>query len=188
MKKLTLATALLATVASASVAQTQNHMNSGGVVGTPTDFKWEGVADLPDRCEFHDNNTNGKMELQEDELTWLVTEPAKIGLRVRGLSNVWIANDGMFIGSDGKDFPGKVDYEGDPANKVQGVGASYYTFDDNPMKFPIMNTSVDKFTANVNERDGDMYITLGGAAYAQPGTKFRTGISYEIVHTITCID
>lgn len=185
MKKLTLATALLATVASASVAQTQNHMNSGGVVGTPTDFKWEGVATLPDRCEFHDENTNGKMELQEDELTWLVVEPAKIGLRVRGLSNVWIENDGMFIGSDGKDFPATVDYVGDTMD--QGVGASYYTYDDEPRKYGIYNAA-DKVTVNVNERDGDMYITLGGKAVAHPGTKFRTGISYEIVHTITCID
>ena len=185
MKKLTLAAALLATVASAAAAQTQNHMNSGGVVGVPTDFKWEGVADLPDRCEFHDENTNGKMELQEDELTWLVVEPAKIGLRVRGLSNVWIQNDGMFIGSDGKDFPATVDYVGDTMER--GVGASYYTYDDEPRKYGIYNAA-DKVTVNVNERDGDMYITLGGKAVAHPGTKFRTGISYEIVHTITCID
>lgn len=183
MKKLTLAAALLATVASAATAQ--NQMNSGGVVGVPTDFKWEGVATLPDRCEFHDKNTNGKMELQEDELTWLVTEPAKIGLRVRGLSNVWIENDGMFIGSDGKDFPATVDYVGD--DTYQGVGASYYTYDDEPRKYGIYNAA-DKVTVNVNERDGDMYITLGGKAVAHPGTKFRTGISYEIVHTITCID
>jgi hypothetical protein len=33
-----------------------------------------------------------------------------------------------------------------------------------------------------------MYITLGGKAVAHPGTKFRTGVSYKIVHTITCID
>jgi hypothetical protein len=181
--------AILALIAAtATSVSAQNAMNSGGVVGSPTDFTWDGVADLPDRCEFHEGNTNGKMKLQDDELTWVVTEPAQIGLRVRGLSNVWIENDGMFIGSDGKDFPAVVDYEGDPANKVQGVGASYYTYDDNAMKFPIMNTSNDKVTVNVNERDGDMYITLGGAAYAQPGTKFRTGISYTIVHTITCID
>jgi hypothetical protein len=183
--KNTIATLALIAATATSVSA-QNHMNSGGVVGKPTDFTWEGVATLPDRCEFHEGNTNGKMELQEDELTWLVTEPAQIGLRVRGLTNVWIENDGMFIGSDGKDFPAVVDYVGD--DTYQGVGASFYTYDAEKMKYPVRNTTAGKFTANVNERDGDMYITLGGKAYAQPGTKFRTGVSYEIVHTITCID
>ena len=178
--------AILALIAAtATSVSAQNAMNSGGVVGSPEDFTWEGVADLPDRCEFHEGNTNGKMELQDDELTWLVTEPAKIGLRVRGLSNVWIENDGMFIGSDGKDFAATVDYVGDDMER--GVGASYYTYDEEPRKYGIYNAP-DKVTVNVNERDGDMYITLGGKAVAHPGTKFRTGISYKIVHTITCID
>ena len=178
--------ATLALIAATATSVSANTMNSGGVVGTPTDFTWDGVATLPDRCEFHTGNTNGKMELQADELTWLVTEPAKIGLRVRGLTNVWIQNDGQFVGSDGMDFPATVDYVGERDNK--GVGASYYTYDEEPRKYGIENTSNDKVTVNVNEHDGDMYITLGGAAYAQPGTKFRTGISYKIVHTITCID
>ena len=178
--------ATLALIAATATSVSANNMNSGGVVGSPKDFTWEGVATLPDRCEFHEGNTNGVMELQEDELTWLVTEPAKIGLRVRGLSNVWIENDGMFIGSDGKDFPAVVDYVGD--DTYQGVGASFYTYDAETMKYPVQNTTGGKFTANVNERDGDMYITLGGKAYAQPGTKFRTGVSYKVVHTITCID
>jgi len=178
--------ATLALIAATATSVSANTMNSGGVVGSPKDFTWEGVATLPDRCEFHEGNTNGEMKLQEDELTWLVTEPAQIGLRVRGLTNVWIENDGMFIGSDGKDFPAVVDYVGD--DTYQGVGASFYTYDAETMKYPVRNTTAGKFTANVNERDGDMYITLGGKAYAQPGTKFRTGVSYEIVHTITCID
>ena len=182
--KNTIATLALIAATATSVSA-QNAMNSGGVVGTPTDFTWDGVADLPDRCEFHKGNTNGKMELQADELTWLVTEPAQIGLRVRGLSNVWIQNDGQFVGSDGKNFLATVDYVGD--NPVEGLGASYYTYDEEPRKYGI-NNAADKVTVNVNERDGDMYITLGGKAVAHPGTQFRTGISYKIVHTITCID
>ena len=178
--------ATLALIAATATSVSANTMNSGGVVGSPKDFTWEGVATLPDRCEFHEGNTNGEMELQEDELTWLVTVPAKIGLRVRGLSNVWIENDGQFVGSDGMNFLATVDYVGD--DTYQGVGASFYTYDAEKMKYPVRNTTAGKFTANVNERDGDMYITLGGKAYAQPGTKFRTGVSYEIVHTITCID
>ena len=177
--------ATLALVAATATSVSANTMNSGGVVGSPKDFTWEGVASLPDRCEFHEGNTNGVMELQDDELTWLVTEPAQIGLRVRGLSNVWIENDGQFVGSDGMNFLATVDYVGD--NPYQGVGASYYTYDDNDFKFGIHNAA-DKITVNVNERDGDMYITLGGKAVAHPGTKFRTGVSYKIVHTITCID
>ena len=182
--KNTIATLALIAATATSVSA-QNAMNSGGVVGTPTDFTWDGVADLPDRCEFHKGNTNGKMELQADELTWLVTEPAQIGLRVRGLSNVWIQNDRQFVGSDGMNFPATVDYVGD--NPYQGLGASYYTYDEEPRKYGI-NNAADKVTVNVNERDGDMYITLGGKAVAHPGTMFRTGISYKIVHTITCID
>ena len=182
--KNTIATLALIAATATSVSA-QNAMNSGGVVGTPTDFTWDGVATLPDRCEFHEGNTNGKMELQADELTWLVTEPAQIGLRVRGLTNVWIENDGQFVGSDGMNFPATVDYVGD--NPVEGLGASYYTYDEEPRKYGI-NNAADKVTVNVNERDGDMYITLGGKAVAHPGTMFRTGISYKIVHTITCID
>lgn len=184
--KNTIATLALIAATATSVSA-QNAMNNSGVVGSPTDFTWDGVATLPDRCEFHTGNTNGKMQLQADELTWLVTEPAQIGLRVRGLSNVWIENDGQFIGSDGMDFPAVVDYEGE--RDSTGLGASYYSFSDNDRKNGIYNTgAAGKVTVNVNERDGDMYITLGGAAYAQPGTKFRTGVSYKIVHTITCID
>jgi hypothetical protein len=179
--------ATLALIAATATSVSANNMNSGGVVGSPKDFTWEGVATLPDRCEFHEGNTNGEMELQEDELTWLVTVPAQIGLRVRGLTNVWVENDGMFIGSDGKDFPAVVDYEGERDNT--GLGASYYSFSDNTRKKGIYNTgSGGKVTVNVKNQDNDMYITLGGAAYAQPNTKFRTGVSYKIVHTITCID
>jgi len=177
--------ATLALIAATATSVSANSMNSGGVVGSPKDFTWEGVATLPDRCEFHEGNTNGEMELQEDELTWLVTVPAKIGLRVRGLTNVWIENDGMFIGSDGKDFPAVVDYVGERDHT--GLGASYYTYDAEPRKNGIGNAS-GKVTVNVNDHDGDMYLTLGGEAYAQPGTKFRTGVSYKVVHTITCID
>ena len=179
--------ATLALIAATATSVSANNMNSGGVVGSPKDFTWEGVATLPDRCEFHEGNTNGEMKLQEDELTWLVTVPAQIGLRVRGLTNVWVENDGMFIGSDGKDFPAVVDYVGD--DTYQGVGASFYTYDAETMKYPVQNTSVGRFTANVNERDGDMYITLGGSAKAADNNaKFRSGVRYKVVHTITCID
>jgi len=183
--KNTIATLALIAATATSVSA-QNHMNSGGVVGKPTDFTWEGVATLPDRCEFHEGNTNGKMELQEDELTWLVTVPAKIGLRVRGLSNVWIENDGQFVGSDGMNFLATVDYVGD--DTYQGVGASYYTYDEAARKYGI-NNAADKVTVNVDNKDGDMYITLGGSAKAADNNaKFRSGVRYKVVHTITCID
>jgi hypothetical protein len=180
--------ATLALIAATATSVSANTMNNGGVIGSPKDFTWEGVATLPDRCEFHEGNTNGEMKLQEDELTWLVTVPAQIGLRVRGLTNVWVQNDGQFVGSDGHIVPARVDYVGTEVD--QGIGASYYTFDDNSFKYGIHNPGAqDYFNANVNERDGDMYITLGGSAKAADNNaKFRSGVRYKVVHTITCID
>ena len=189
--KNTIATLALIAATATSVSA-QNAMNSGGVVGTPTDFTWDGVADLPDRCEFHKGNTNGKMELQADELTWLVTEPAQIGLRVRGLTNVWVENDGQFVGSDQSTIPAVVEYYGDPADSVQGIGASYYRYTNSTRDIglgPAAPIAVDVVKIDVSSKDDDMYITLGGTARAADNNaKFRNGISYKIVHTITCID
>ena len=185
--KNTIATLALIAATATSVSA-QNTMNNGGVIGAPKDFTWEGVATLPDRCEFHEGNTNGAMKLQDDELTWLVTTPAKIGVRVRGLTNVWVQNDGQFVGSNGHVVPARVDYIGTEVD--QGIGASYYTFDDEARKYGIHNpVAQDYFNASVSNRDGDMYITLGGSAKAADNNaKFRSGVSYKVVHSITCID
>jgi hypothetical protein len=184
--------ATLALIAATATSVSANTMNNGGVIGSPKDFTWEGVATLPDRCEFHEGNTNGEMKLQEDELTWLVTVPAQIGLRVRGLTNVWVQNDGQFVGSNGHIVPAVVEYYGDPADAVQGIGASYYTYSNETRKIgmgPAAPIAVDIVKMDVSSKDDDMYLTLGGTAKAADNNaKFRSGERYKVVHTITCID